>query len=316
MTFPSTRGASSNDAIIQDIQSFPETPNPGAASETRPGKQLPLVMRAALKKVLRYCEDGVARPYPSLDLRKQENPYTGCYLDSGLTLEFEVRMRQAIALQLRLEVDTWGLGLEKNWPTLTELRSRREDLTRERADLQQRLELSRSLLDANADLSLAAFQTLLATPPDEIDTTPLSRECRERLQAGGVRVPAASNPGDLYQAISIRVLQLESLLIELTVNHLRAELQIGRLRLYEAAGQFLVDQAKVIREEVDDEEAATPFHHFTYLRLSQCMEQPFDTRWPEPHGATHEGRENPELASHPEPGIRASASSGPVPGSQ
>ncbi len=295
---------------------MPETLNPGAASKTRPGKQLPPVMKAALKKVLRYCEGGVARPYPSIKLKKRENPYSGFYLDSGLTPEFEVRMRQAIELQLRLETDTWGLGVDKNWPILAQLRSRREDLTLERADLQQRLELARSSLQTVVDMSQAVFQSLLQAPPDDLDTTPMGRECREMLQSGGVRVPAATSPGDLYQALSIRLLQLESELIELTVNHLRAELHLGRLRLYEAAGQFLVDQAKAIRAEVDDENGATPLDHFTYLRLSQCMEQPFDTRWPELHGATHEGCENPKLASHPEPGIRTSASSGLVRGSQ
>lgn len=46
-TFPSNPDASSKETIIQDIHSCPDTPHPGAVSETRPGKQLPLVMRWA-----------------------------------------------------------------------------------------------------------------------------------------------------------------------------------------------------------------------------------------------------------------------------
>lgn len=242
------------------------------------------LLRNAISQLTQYCETGVPSLFPQPDLSGMPNPELGIFIVSDLTEKGEAMVRQALELSARIEIDTRYVGEIAGTLSLEKVQLMQATAISTQATAQHQIDLALSLLGALSEVAAVCFESLLINEPTDLTTTEIDAVCVQALAAAGVNTEACVNPGKLYQAVCVRFNALERLVMELTLQRLKADLHLQRLDLLQIAGNFLSRQAKrILDTEFLGNDDFLPGHHHTEIELTACADNPFLAVWPNLH---------------------------------
>jgi hypothetical protein len=249
-----------------------------------------------------YASFGLHAPYPDRSdslYEHLDDPYCGQYIDSGLALSFEFRMRQAHELQGRLAADASELMMATTDPypsqvhrlDFEQLAGRRQLIEKKRDALVSHQKLQLSRLHQLVELTQVLFERLRLTEPSDQSTTPFAPESVALMKKAGIELPEVMNPLGLYQSISRRLLVQEQEVAAVGLDILRDEIQLARMGLYAETGQFLRAQAQTVMALylLPENALLIDTEDEIYQDLQMVVVNPIHTRWPSP--------EQPEIES-------------------
>ena len=152
-------------------------------------------------------------------------------------------LRQARDLSIRLEIDGRYCGDSPDTLTPEFLQKLLEDTLSSGADVRRRLALTNSQLSLLNEVATLAFDAFLLTAPADLLHTDLNTQTMRTLLMAGVNTTGCSDPGRLYRALCVRLIALERSAMTLSLECLKFDLQVQRLRMLRIAGRFLSAQA-------------------------------------------------------------------------
>lgn len=262
-------------------------------------------LKLLVDKFAHYASFGCAAPQPDRHGSQFEDlayAYAGNYENTTLSEEQDHRLRQGFALQQWLCLDAMdhlpcltdvpGMPGVLDTPWLIEMpEPSSEQLASFRTSTEKKCNALRKLhkihllrLRQHGDLTEVLFQWLVLVAPSDMSTTTLPEECIELMRQAHVDLPLEHNPLELYRSLGRRLLEQEKEVVEANMALLRSEMQGARMRLYQAAGQFLKKQATTIMKEYEDL-ASRPTRSSdadVYQRLEAVLDEPIYTMWPAP----------------------------------
>ena len=249
-----------------------------------------------IKRFDRYASFGICPPQPERDSIHFENlpyPYCGQHEDATLTSEQDRRLRQGFDLQVWLAMDasqTSDPDSETLWPAIGaesisgKLARVGQCLQKKRDVLQNLQNIQLHRLQRHVALTQVFFEWLHFATPTDMCTTPLPEDCLALMSKASIDIPVKMNPLELYKTLSRRLLVQEQEIIAIGMELLRYELELVRVGFYEAAGQFLKDQAQTILAAYDESEATSSLDKDgeVYQTLQAVLKDPIYKMWPAP----------------------------------
>ena len=249
-----------------------------------------------IKRFDHYASSGICPPQPERDgihFEDLPSPYCGQYKDTSLTAAQDHQLGQGFDLQVWLAMDasqTLVPGCETLWPapgadsSSEQLAHVGKCLHKKRDALLNFQSLQLQRLQQHVVLTQAFFEGLCSVAPTDMCTTPMPEDCLALMRKASIDIPVRMNPLELYKTLSRRLLVQEQEVIAIGMELLRDELELVRLGFYEAAGQFLKDQAQTILAACDELEAASPLDKDdeVHQTLRAVLEDPIYTLWPAP----------------------------------
>ena len=254
------------------------TPVSTPAPSPRPAR----LLRNVLSLITKHCESPVPQLFPYPDLSYLPEPDMGIFINSEITDVGQAMLRQARDLSIRLEVDGRYCGDFPDILTPELLQTLLEDTLSSSADARRRLALTNSQLSQLNEVATLAFDAFLLTAPTALLHTDLNAQTMRTLLMAGVDTTGCSDPGKLYRALCVRLIALERSAMTLSLECLKFDLQVQRLRMLRIAGRFLSAQAMRILDDEFESSDEFPGMHFSELALTACAASPFDAEWPTP----------------------------------
>ena len=238
-----------------------------------------------LALIVHYCSSSVPQLHPYPDLSNLPDADKGIFINSDITASGQAMLRQSHDLALHLQIHGRACrdAAEPMTPeSLQKLQKLLEDTLSSRDAARRRLAQTNFQMSQLVEVATAAFNDFLITAPSAVLHTKLDADTLRALLVAGLDSTGCSNPGQLYQALCARLMALERLAMRLSLECLKFDLQVRRLRLLVIAGRFLSAQAlRVVNNEFGDSDEL-PAMHLSEIRLNACALNLFDAEWPTP----------------------------------
>ena len=242
------------------------------------------LLRNVLSLISKPCESAVPQLFPYPDLSSLPDPAMGTFLNSGLTELGEAMLRQARELSVRLEIDARFCGELPCILTPQSIQLMLDNTVLVGLDAKRRLALTNSRLVLLSEVAALSFETLLMVTPSDMLSTDLNAQTLRTLEIAGVSTNGCTTPGGLYRALCIRLVELEREAMTLSLECLKSNLHVQRLRLLQTAGKFLSAQAnRIVDEEFECSDELPRGMHLTEIELAACAADPYSANWPSPY---------------------------------
>lgn len=269
------------------VPASPASTTPANSGEQIPGQRLAQKPSHLLSNLLSYaakfCDAEVPQLFPHPDFSALPSADLGTFIVSDVSADGEAIMRQARELSARLEIDARFVGKTPGTLTPHELNQLLKAATFNLVNVKARSDVATSLLGALTEAAALTFKSFLMTKPTDLLTTEIHPSCLAVLAAADVKVDPFSNPGKVYQAISIRFNAVERLAMELAMERIKLQLQFHRLQMIKVTGDFLAAQAqRLLDTEFLGNDDFQPGEHHTEIQLTACANNPFVEVWPNP----------------------------------
>ena len=252
-------------------------PSPASApgDPARPSRDL-------LALVIRHCDGSGPQLSPYPDLSHLPHAGKGIFINSDITAAGQAMLRQSRELAIRLEIHGRSCSDSAEPMTPQLLQKLLADAVSSGEDARRRLAQTKFQMSQLSEVATLAFKRFLVAAPSTVLHTALDANTLRALSVAGVDMTGCTNPGKLYQALCARLVALERLAMKVSLECLRLELQVQRLRLLCAAGKFLSAQAtRILNNEVGDSDEL-PGMHVSEICLSACATNPYGAEWPTP----------------------------------
>lgn len=233
-----------------------------------------------LSLIERYCDCSVPHLHPYPDLSYLPKADKGIFINSDITTSGQAMLRQSRDLAVHLEIHGRSCRdlAEPMTPDL--LQKLLADTLSSSEAARRRLAQTNFQMSQLVEVATAAFNNFLVAAPSACLHTKLDADTMHVLLIAGLDSIGCSNPGKLYQALCARLIALERLAMRLSLECLKFDLQVQRLRLLCLAGKFLSAQAlRILTNEFGDSDEL-PGMHLSEIRLDACAANPFDSEWP------------------------------------
>lgn len=240
--------------------------------------------RNVLSLITKHCESNVPQLFPYPDLSSLPDPEIGIFLNSDITEVGEAMLRQARQLSIRLEIDARFCGKLPCTLTPQSIQTLLDETVSADLDVKRRLALVSSQLVLLNKVATLSFDTLLVARPSDMGSTDLNAQTLRTLEMAGVTTNGCTHPGGLYRALCVRLIELERLVMTLSLEYLKSNLQVQRLRLLQTAGKFLSAQAiRILDEEFEGSDELPRGMHLSEIELAACAANPYCANWPSPY---------------------------------
>ena len=235
-----------------------------------------------LALIIHYCGSPVPQLYPYPDLSYLPDADKGIFINSEITTSGQAMLRQSRELAILLEIH--GRSCKDSAKPMTpELLQKLLAATLSSSDdARRRLAQTNFQMSHLSEVATLAFDDFLGAAPSAVLYTKLDANTLRALSMAGVDMTGCADPGKLYQALCVRLMALERLAMRLSLECLKFDLQVQRLRLLCIAGKFLSAQALRILNNEFGESDELPGMHLSEIRLNACATNPYDAEWPTP----------------------------------
>lgn len=263
----------------------PPEQNPGNTRTTSLTAE-PIKHDKLIEAMLEQTEDYVSQPCPLQCSPPDATPDWSMYPLYDIDPDAYGLLEQCDQLQLRLEGDILAPASKCSPFTVDACRNVQGKLV-------TLLDLSESILKSkiqalqlHLDITAEMFKQFAATTgPDAthggvLATLPAS--VVKLLNDSVATLPKTASPVEAYAQVSRQWVALEKAVAAETLSTMSLKLQVMRLGFYQAAGQYLSEQAGLILRDhlVDEEWVERGDVHAGKVVLESCTTEPFLSRWP------------------------------------
>lgn len=206
---------------------------------------------------------------------------TGSFDGTDLSHGGEAMVQQAHNLSVLLRLDTLSLMGERGAASPQAIEALKTSASSNLANAMDRAELLISMMAALVKVAEMSFELLVGTKPTCQLTTAIDSSCLQSLALAGVDFDSCVNAEHLYQAISVRANELESMALEVVLEGVQSKMRLNRLELASITGNFLSKQAQnILDTEFLDTDEFQIDEHPTTLQLQAVAKNPFVKFWP------------------------------------
>ena len=235
-----------------------------------------------LSLTVHYCGSSVPQLHPCPDLSYLPDADKGIFINSDITASGQAMLRQSRDLAVHLEIHGHSCRDSAEPMTPELLQKLLADTLSSSEAARRQLAQTNFQMSQLVEVATLAFNDFLVAAPSAVLRTELDADTLRALAVAGLDSTGCSDPGRLYQALCARLLAIERQAMRFSLQCLRFDLQVQRLRLLCSGSKFLSAQAlRVLNDEFGDSDEL-PGMHLSEIRLNACAANPFDAEWPTP----------------------------------